>query len=147
MGCLHCGRVDVDFKPRPGRSTRVCRDCVRSRWRAWYHRNIVRARAEAIARSCQRSCKIRAFVRNLKAGRPCKDCENIYPYFVMDFDHREGKLFSVSQMVARKLSLKRILEEIAKCDLVCANCHRLRSFSRLGARQPPLPDAVILELP
>jgi hypothetical protein len=57
---------------------------------------------------------------------PCVDCGVQYPYYVMDFDHVRGeKRFALSQHQARGLKL--IDEEIAKCDLVCANCHRIRT--------------------
>ena len=50
----------------------------------------------------------------------------------MDFDHRDAttKTFIVSDIVNHS-GMKAILEEIAKCDLVCSNCHRIRTFSRL----------------
>jgi hypothetical protein len=53
----------------------------------------------------------------------------------MQFDHRpgEGKSFDVASAV-RGYSRKRILAEIAKCDLVCANCHAVRTYRRqIGA--------------
>jgi hypothetical protein len=50
---------------------------------------------------------------------------------MMDFDHVRGeKLFDVSRMVGPGLSLELIKAEIAKCDVVCANCHRIRTFER-----------------
>ena len=49
----------------------------------------------------------------------------------MDFDHREGevKTAHVSQMV-KLMSVPKLHEEIEKCDVVCANCHRIRTFKR-----------------
>ena len=63
--------------------------------------------------------------------KPCMDCGNKYPYFVMDFDHRDPSLkkFNISQSLNR--SNKDVFEEIAKCDVVCANCHRLRTHAPL----------------
>jgi hypothetical protein len=59
---------------------------------------------------------------------------------VMDFDHREGELKTdnVANLVASPHSMKKLLEEIAKCDLVCANCHRIRTHAR---RHKPAPSA------
>jgi hypothetical protein len=72
---------------------------------------------------------------------PCMDCGRRYPPCVMQFDHRDGaaKRFMVSRMIHR--SPKLILEEIAKCDIVCANCHRERTYQRrerlrAGVAQP-----------
>lgn len=48
----------------------------------------------------------------------------------MQFDHTEdNKLFNVSKMMGN-VSDKRLLDEIAKCELVCANCHAVRTYSR-----------------
>lgn len=50
----------------------------------------------------------------------------------MDFDHRDPatKTKAVSQLISECRSMDIILEEIAKCDLVCANCHRIRTWAR-----------------
>jgi len=67
--------------------------------------------------------------------RPCLDCEGRFPPCSMDFDHRDptSKRFAVTRMIGRT-GTARILEEVAKCDIVCANCHRLRTFERRQAR-------------
>jgi len=57
----------------------------------------------------------------------------------MDFDHVRGdKEFTVSKAVQRAyaLTLSRVRAEIAKCDVVCANCHRIRTERRRYAGQP-----------
>ena len=52
---------------------------------------------------------------------------------VMDFDHVRGeKVANVSSIWSRK-SWEAVLEEVAKCEVVCANCHRLRTWSRRAA--------------
>jgi len=63
---------------------------------------------------------------------PCVDCGETYPFYVMDFDHRPGtnKSFALSRGLYEKRPLSVLLEEIAKCDLVCANCHRARTYQR-----------------
>jgi hypothetical protein len=49
----------------------------------------------------------------------------------MDFDHRDpsAKGYTVSRMLLRA-STEEILREAAKCDVVCANCHRMRTYLR-----------------
>lgn len=49
----------------------------------------------------------------------------------MDYDHREGtdKKFNVAH-ASKAGSVVRLLEEIAKCDIVCSNCHRERTHQR-----------------
>ena len=85
------------------------------------------------ARYLRKADKLRA----LKAGA-CTDCGLRYPPYVMDFDHRPGeeKLFTIGTGVTR--SDAAILAEIAKCDLVCANCHRVRTYQRLHPESAPL---------
>jgi hypothetical protein len=63
-------------------------------------------------------------------GGMCKDCNESYPPFMMDFDHRDSaeKEFAISQ--SSVANWEKILGEAAKCDLVCANCHRMRSHIR-----------------
>src|SRR6266404_1472235 len=70
---------------------------------------------------------------------PCIDCGQQFPPEAMDFDHRDGvhKKENVAQMVSASYSTQTIMEEILKCDLVCACCHRLRTFNRQGYSDSP----------
>ncbi len=57
----------------------------------------------------------------------------------MDFDHVHGKkLFTIGSGIVR--ALKKVMNEIAKCDLVCANCHRVRTYKRHA--EPDLSDII-----
>lgn len=71
-------------------------------------------------------------VDDLKRGRPCVDCGGTFDPVAMDFDHLDGasKSSGISQMVRGGWSMERVLTEIAKCELVCANCHRVRTRDR-----------------
>lgn len=75
----------------------------------------------------------RRYVVEIKENTPCMDCEIQYPHYVMDFDHRPGteKKFQIGNP-SNVPSMEALKEEIAKCDLVCANCHRHRTFMRSG---------------
>jgi 5-methylcytosine-specific restriction endonuclease McrA len=74
--------------------------------------------------------KIQKAIREAKLDKPCMDCGNIFPPCAMDFDHVHGKKkFNVG--LAK--NLRQLAEEIAKCELVCANCHRIRTFTRSGS--------------
>lgn len=65
---------------------------------------------------------------------PCSDCHESFPTCAMEFDHRVdiSKLGNVSRM-AGYVKIATLLEEIAKCDIVCTNCHRVRTFTRREA--------------
>jgi len=60
----------------------------------------------------------------------CMDCGQRYPYYVMDFDHRDPKekKFGIAQAAWMCSTIKKVREEIEKCDVVCSNCHRIRTF-------------------
>lgn len=70
------------------------------------------------------------YIRSLKERTPCADCGGHYPYWVMDFDHLRDKVFEISDMVFGTCNLRRLQAEIAKCEVVCANCHRERTHHR-----------------
>ena len=71
----------------------------------------------------------REFYNELK-NNSCIDCGVKYPPFVMEFDHRDPK--SRKSHISRVFftSEKMFMEEIKKCDLVCANCHRIRTHKQ-----------------
>ena len=70
------------------------------------------------------------YLRDLKDKTPCMDCKIHYPYYVMDFDHVRGvKQKNVAELI-NTLSKKKIDEELAKCEIVCSNCHRVRTHLR-----------------
>mgnify|MGYP001009485643 CR=1 FL=1 len=73
--------------------------------------------------------KFRIFINKIKMS-PCMDCNNCFPPEAMDFDHVMGeKLSCISNMICKNKNI--VMEEIAKCELVCANCHRIRTIKRL----------------
>ncbi len=86
--------------------------------------------------SVRRRERLRAYVWKFK-DVPCADCGQRYPHYVMDFDHLPGaeKLFGIAYYVASRprQNLKELAVEIAKCEVVCANCHRIRSHIRRAA--------------
>lgn len=71
---------------------------------------------------------------------PCADCGRAYPPEAMDFDHRDpsSKEFDILKR-AGCVSRARLLTEVEKCDVVCANCHRTRTFAAFmdGLLRPP----------
>lgn len=71
-----------------------------------------------------------ALLNELKA-QPCVDCGGRFPSECMDFDHldHDAKKYNVATSW-RWISIERLKEEISKCELVCANCHRTRTRKR-----------------
>ena len=77
------------------------------------------------------------YIRDLKEKSPCLDCKEYYPYYVMDFDHVRGKKQANVMELIPTLSKKRIDQEIAKCEIVCSNCHRIRTHKRKSNKRKP----------
>jgi hypothetical protein len=61
---------------------------------------------------------------------PCADCGVQYPPYVMQFDHVHGKKSFTIGRQSCVISRARLCAEIAKCDVVCANCHEERTYKR-----------------
>lgn len=76
------------------------------------------------------------------------DCGQRFHPAAMDFDHRpgEGKLYTISTMKSTARAAGLLEAELAKCDLVCSNCHRVRTYDRSLVRDRPSsgldPDAL-----
>lgn len=78
-------------------------------------------------RGRERKREFRIMLDGYKMGKGCVDCGyNAHPV-ALDFDHRDPKekKYNVSQMVGR--SDEALFDEMAKCDIRCANCHRVRT--------------------
>ena len=113
----------------------VCANCHRVRTRD-AHAARLRASPPSTSSSArieERRAKWRSHARVLDELRatPCADFRGSFPPCAMDFDHRSSALkeSGVTRMIGRS-GTARILAEVAKCDIVCANCHRERTFAR-----------------
>ena len=128
---------------------RVCRQCVMLRARKQADRikaeRAAAREARASIRAAQPGAGLRRREKNkgkrrraanklrldaIKSSTPCVDCGACFHPEVMEYDHRDGaqKYKAISRMMG--LSWSTIEIEMAKCDLVCANCHRMRTFNR-----------------
>lgn len=104
---------------------------MRGAWRDWYRdpENRQRHLATVSKRRRRRIVRLRELVREVKS-KPCTDCGETFPPEVMDFDHVRGtKVGDVSQLVFTA-GEEAVRDEIAKCEPVCSNCHRLRTLRR-----------------
>jgi len=68
---------------------------------------------------------------SLKDSISCTDCDETFPPYVMHWDHLPGyqKVSEISSMVGSRRR-DAILDELKKCELVCANCHVMRTVVR-----------------
>lgn len=105
-----------------------CKDCRRAYDRRYYHE---RGKAARRKRQRDRMVAIRAWVSELKRDVPCADCGGSFPGPVMHWDHLPGhiKVGEISVLAAERGRMI-VLEELKKCELVCANCHAIRTSRR-----------------
>lgn len=103
-----------------------CRACQREYDAAWYRENRTRRQAKVKA---DRQEYV-AWLDSLKEGKPCTDCGRSYPPYVMEWDHLPEAVKTLVLADTRRaaFSKTRILAELENCELVCANCHRERTF-------------------
>ena len=79
----------------------------------------------------ERMDNMREFLRSYKMKHGCADCGYNKHWVALDFDHlpEHDKRFNIAHRLTAKMET--MLEEIAKCEVVCANCHRIRTQGRL----------------
>ena len=136
--CLSCGEEKpLEAFHRWGRGDGRqpwCRVC-RKTYDAAYHQRMKDRRREQKRRRKQ---EFLAWYWAMKESLPCTDCGRTYHHAAMTFDHLPGheKLGDVGYLM-RFASRQLVLDEIAKCEPVCANCHAVRTFTRgRGVAQP-----------
>ena len=119
-----------------------CRECNIAEAKRYHAENLEHCRARIARRARVRRDELQGLLYEFLACHPCTDCGECDPV-VLDFDHVAGdKVANVSALVFALKPWEVVMAEIAKCEVVCANCHRrrtaerLRSF-RLRRRQTP----------
>ena len=115
-------------KSKPDGKQTVCKDCKKKSDKKYYQDNKPQMR-ESIARSrSDRNKKNQALMIEYLDGRNCVECGE-RDVRVLEFDHRERseKKSNISTLMSDVCSWDRILEEIALCDILCANCHRIKT--------------------
>jgi hypothetical protein len=120
-----------------GKYQRTCTICLRPYRRAWYGRHKTEQKARSKQRMKVKVTEHRALVQSLKA-KPCTDCGGTFHHAAMQFDHvKTDKIMDIARMKNNSGSTARLLREIAKCELVCANCHHIRTWRRREASKQP----------
>ena len=127
---MKCGTSSLEsgfHRSRTGQFS-YCRDCRREYDRRYYAE---RGKTARLARMRVWRSAARAWMDDLKVGRPCADCGGTFPVYVMHWDHLPGhlKVGEISAMVGNR-SREIVLDELKKCELVCANCHVMRTVVR-----------------
>ena len=87
-----------------------------------------------LIRQRSRASKKRKLIQQVKQDAICVDCGEDYPYWIMEFDHLGDKSFNIgSTKELGDKTYEQLIAEIAKCDIVCSNCHKNRTYLRRTA--------------
>lgn len=148
LECCRCKKLKVrsDFRPRDDRARKAnyaCKECeniVCAEYRENNKDKVEAATAKWVKKHPEEVKNInnkskkkvrddaRKFTDKLK-DVPCLDCKNCFPSVCMHFDHLRDKEFNISQKIG-KVSMEKLQAEIDKCEVVCANCHAIRTQKR-----------------
>ena len=98
--------------------------------RKHYKQNKAKYKERTRKRNKEQRERNKAYVNAIKENSSCVDCGESNP-IVLEFDHVRGKKRgNVSDMMRQSYSTDTIQKEIDKCDVRCANCHRIKTFER-----------------
>lgn len=108
-----------------------CRACRNFYAKVWYgyNKEIQQERIRKSPTRLNNKKASRNLVMQTLLNNPCKDCGETDP-IVLEFDHIGEKKYNVATICNGKYSTKTVQEEINKCEVVCANCHRRRTSKR-----------------
>ena len=107
-----------------------CRKCTYEYRRQYYSANNEQRTKLKLANK-QHKAALSAYLMEVKKN-PCADCGRSFPFYAMDFDHRDPsqKITDVGTMRRNGVTMEVLKAEVAKCDLVCAVCHRIRTHRK-----------------
>ena len=140
MNTKHCKRCDTEksvsefskHKAKKDGLQASCKACVKGMNRAYYLKTPEK-NPDRVASKVRMVEAAKEYIWGFLCESSCIDCGENDPV-VLEFDHVRGtKRKDVSRMVSDGLSLLTIQEEIAKCDIRCANCHRRVTYERMGS--------------
>jgi hypothetical protein len=113
-----------------GQRDNYCRSCRAAYKQEHYRANRQRYIDAAGKRRRRVAAKRVVYLVDYLREHPCVDCGEADPV-VLEFDHLGDKEFGIGARW-RDRSWQAVLDEIAKCEVVCANCHRRRTARRGG---------------
>ena len=135
--CTQCGEeYDLTEFPLRNQFTErrqsYCKNCKALMHADWYERNKDVQKAIAKKYRTEYRGNLRDYALEYLSTHPCVSCGESDPR-ILEFHHARGvKLNDVSSLIGRGSSLEKLKEEIDKCDVYCANCHRKLTVEERG---------------
>ena len=136
--CTKCNRLldetEFNWKIKDIKRSFHCKECSREYVRNHYKNNLQYYLDKTRKRNKRIMVLCHEYINSYLSSHKCIDCgEN--DVLVLEFDHRirSEKSFDISRMNRQGYSLERLVEEISKCDIRCANCHRRKTAKESGS--------------
>jgi 5-methylcytosine-specific restriction endonuclease McrA len=108
-----------------------CYPCSAKYQSEWYKTSSVERREKSAANRANYKRMGKDYIKSYKERSLCVDCGKKWPDYVLDFDHILGNKKAIVSSMPGQYPLDIIIQEIAKCEVVCARCHRYRTQARL----------------
>ena len=106
-----------------------CAECSRVLIKNHYYKNKRYYLEKAKRINLKTRLEVQKFIIDYLIKHPCIDC-NEKDIRVLEFDHKKDKFKEISMLVRACHPLNKIKEEIKKCDIRCANCHRKKTAEK-----------------
>lgn len=125
--CNTCAKAYEDF----GQRAAICRPCKREYDRKFHAKRTAEQKARKLSLQRQRQIENRQFMYDYLSEHPCELCGESDPV-VLEFDHIDQTTKTKAVSIMTYNSLEKIKEEILKCRVLCANCHKRHTAVQLG---------------
>jgi hypothetical protein len=122
MNIRTCSKCDVEYE-HYGQKHSVCRPCKRIYDREQYAKKTKEQKEHKQELQKQRYIQNRQYMYDYLSTHPCEVCGESDPV-VLEFDHLDQSTKHTAVGLMADYSLTKIKEEIAKCRVLCANCHK-----------------------
>lgn len=134
--CTRCNelKADTEFawkKKSSNKRHAHCRSCQNIASQEWYEQNARRHVKNVKNNTLRYRKRNRDIIWDYLLVHPCVECGETDP-IILEFDHRDPECKSCNVYEFVNASVKKLEQEMAKCDIRCANCHRRKTALQLG---------------
>ena len=125
---------DFNWKKKNVRRATYCKNCSRKYIKEHYVRNKQYYLEKARKRNSETRERIYEYLGFYLSSHPCVDCGED-DILILEFDHKERseKEDSINAMITRRLPFGKLVAEVSKCEVRCANCHRRKTAKESGS--------------